>query len=120
MLVHHSLSTDRLSRSAVCGHRNNGECKGASSIATYSAPVATVIAGRRRRPSGLLGRVGNTLSRYMSQATWTLGRMRCRWVDWALAGTIACTVACTVCKGAVEKQGLYSMVAGAPVSVRDC
>ena len=57
-----------------CDHRNNGGCKGASSIATYSAPAAPAArVSRSSKEAEWLGWVGNSLSRHMTQAmdTWS-------------------------------------------------
>ena len=54
-------------------HRNIGGCKGGSSIATYSAPVAPAArVSRSSKEAEWLGWVGNSLSRHMTQAmdTW--------------------------------------------------
>ena len=52
-----------------CDHRNNGGCKGASSIATYRAPAAPPArVSRSSQEAEWLGWVGNNLSRHMAQA----------------------------------------------------
>ena len=52
-----------------CDHRNNGGCKGASSIATYRAPaVPPARVSRSSQEAEWLGWVGNNSSRHMAQA----------------------------------------------------
>ena len=52
-----------------CDHRSNGGCKGASSIATDSAPVAPAATfWRSPQEAEWLGWVGNSLSRHMARA----------------------------------------------------
>ena len=51
----------------ACDHRNNGGCKGASSIATYTAPGALAArVSRSSQEAEWLGWVGNSLSRHMA------------------------------------------------------
>ena len=52
-------------------------------------------AGRRRRPSGLGGLATTRVGIWLRLREHD--QVRCRWIDWVLARTIACTV----CKGAV-------------------